>query len=60
MRRFLLVLMPLQQMLEKFMDRMNRMLSNKPHREALREMIRSLPDEDLPMIQNIARQEMSR
>ena len=42
MRRFLLVLMPLQQMLERFMDHM---LSTKPHREALKEMIRALPDE---------------
>ena len=57
MRRFLLVLMPLQQMLERFMDHM---LSTKPHREALKEMIRALPDEDLPMIQNVARQEMNR
>ncbi|CAK9001520.1 unnamed protein product, partial [Durusdinium trenchii] len=57
MRRFLLALMPLQQMLERFMDHM---LSTKPHREALKEMIRSLPDEDLPMIQNVARQEMNR
>ena len=57
MRRFLLVLMPLQQMLERFMDHM---LSTKPHREALKEMIRPLPDEDLPMIQNVARQEMNR